>query len=76
RISDLRSKIVIPNELLDGMDELRILGNDAAHIEAKDYGEISDVEVTVAIAFTKEILKALYQYSSLLDKLRSLKKQP
>lgn len=76
RINDLRSKIVIPGELLDAMDELRILGNDAAHIEAKDYDAISDTEVTVAIQFTKEILKSLYQYSSLLGKLRSLKRQP
>ena len=75
RISDLRSKIVIPDELLDAMDELRILGNDAAHIEAKAYEDISEEEVTVAIQFTKEILKSLYQYSSLLSKLRSLKKQ-
>ncbi len=76
RINDLRSKIVIPGELLDAMDELRILGNDAAHIEAKDYDAVSDIEVTVAIQFTKEVLKSLYQYSSLLAKLRSLKKQP
>ena len=32
RIADLRSKIVIPSELLDAMDELRILGNDALRI--------------------------------------------
>jgi transcription elongation factor Elf1 len=74
RINDLRSKIVIPGELLDAMDELRILGNDAAHIEAKDYDAITDIEVTVAIQFSKEILKSLYQYSSLLGKLRALKK--
>jgi len=74
RINDLRSKIVIPAELLEAMDEIRILGNDAAHIEAKDYDSISDTEVTVAIQFTKEILKSLYQYSSLLEKLRALKK--
>lgn len=74
RIADLRSKIIIPQELLDAMDELRILGNDAAHIEAKEYDNISDAEVTVAIHFTKEILKSLYQYSALLTKLRALKK--
>ena len=74
RIADLRSKIVIPQELLDAMDELRILGNDAAHIEAKEYDSISDAEITVAIHFTKEILKSLYQYSALLTKLRALKK--
>jgi len=74
RIADLRSKIVVPQELLDAMDELRILGNDAAHIEAKEYENISETEVSVAIQFTKEILKSLYQYSSLLSKLRALKK--
>ena len=74
RIADLRSKIVVPQELLDAMDELRILGNDAAHIEAKEYDNISEIEVSVAIHFTKEILKSLYQYSALLSKLRSLKK--
>lgn len=74
RIGDLRSKIVIPEELFEAMEELRILGNNAAHIEAREYDNISDTEVTVAIQFTKEILKSLYQYGSLLSKLRSLKK--
>ena len=76
RIADLRSKIVIPSELLDAMDELRILGNDAAHIEAKDYESVSKEEATIAIEFTKEILKSLYQYTSLLGKLKSLKQTP
>jgi hypothetical protein len=67
RIQDLKTKIVLPQELLDAMDELRILGNDAAHLEAKAYDNISEEELNVAIEFTKEILKALYQYSSLLD---------
>ena len=76
RIADLGSKIIIPSELLDAMDELRILGNDAAHIEAKNYESVSKEEVTIAIEFTKEILKSLYQYTSLLGKLRSLKQTP
>jgi len=74
RINDLRTRIIIPAELLDAMDELRIFGNDAAHIEAKDYDRVSDTEVTVAMQFTKEILKSIYQYSSLLERLRALKK--
>ena len=76
RIGDLRSKIVVPTELLDALDELRILGNDAAHVEAKEFENISDAGITVAIQFTKEILKSLYQYQSLLGRLRALKKQP
>ena len=75
RLSDLRSKIVIPQELIEAMNELRLLGNDAAHIEATEYENVNDEEVTVAIQFTKEILKSLYQYSSLLEKMRALKKQ-
>lgn len=75
RISDLKSKITIPMELFEAMDELRLLGNDAAHIEAQEYNDVSEEEVDVAIEFTKEILKSLYQYSALLTKLRSLKKQ-
>lgn len=73
RISDLESKIVLPKELIEAMNELRLLGNDAAHIEAKTFDEISRNELDVAIEFTKEILKGLYQYSSLLGKLRDLK---
>ncbi|MCG7852679.1 MAG: DUF4145 domain-containing protein [Methanosarcinaceae archaeon] len=74
KLADLESKIVLPKELLDAMDELRLLGNDAAHIEAKQFNAISNVELEVAIEVTKEIMKALYQYSSLLSKLRALKK--
>lgn len=76
RIADLKGKIVVPSELFEAMDELRLLGNDAAHIEAKSYDKISNEELEVAIEFTKELLKALYQYSSLLAKLRGLKKTP
>jgi uncharacterized protein DUF4145 len=74
RIENLQDKIVIPAELLEAMDELRLLGNDAAHIEARSYDNISEEELSVAIEFTKEFLKGIYQYSSLLTKLRNLKK--
>lgn len=76
RIADLKGKIVVPDELFQAMDELRLLGNDAAHIEAKSYDKVSSEEIEVAIEFTKEFLKALYQYSGLLAKLRGLKKVP
>lgn len=75
RILDLGSKILIPKELLQGIDELRLLGNDAAHIEAKTFSEIGKEEIEVSIDFTKEILKAVYQYENLLDKLKKLKEK-
>lgn len=76
KISSLRSKITVPEELLAAMDELRLLGNDAAHLEAQSYERVSSEEVEVAIEFAKELLKALYQYAGLLERLRSLKKLP
>jgi len=73
KIKDLESRIVIPQELLEAMDEIRLLGNDAAHVEAKQFNQISEKELEIAIEITKEIMKALYQYSTLLGKIRSLK---
>jgi Domain of unknown function (DUF4145) len=76
RIRALGGKIVIPTELIEGMDELRVLGNDATHVEARVYDSIDREEVETAIEFAKEILKATYQYSGLLDRLRALKDRP
>ena len=74
RLQDLGGKIMIPKELVEGMDELRLLGNDAAHIEAKTFDQTGKDEIEISIEFTKEILKAVYQYDDLLSKLRKLKK--
>lgn len=76
RLQDLGSNVVVPRELLDAADELRLLGNDAAHIEAKSYDAIGATEAALAIELAKELLKAVYQYQSLVDRLRGLKKGP
>lgn len=75
RINALKDKIVIPKELFEGMDELRLLGNDASHIESRAFSEIGKEEIEVGIEFAKEILKAVYQYSDLLFRMRNLKKK-
>ncbi len=74
RVAALGGAALIPKELIEAADELRILGNDAAHVEAHAYDQIGKVEAEVAIDLTKEILKAVYQYSSLVNRLRSLKR--
>jgi hypothetical protein len=74
RIRDLQTKTLLPQELFDAMDELSLLSDDAAHIEANTFAQISSQELDVAIEFTIQFLKALYQYSSLLSKMRELKK--
>jgi len=74
RIEGLRSAIVLPEELFGALDELRLLGNDAAHLESREYDNIGKEEVTVAIELTKEVLKGIYQMDTLVAKLRGLKK--
>lgn len=76
RLKNLGQGVVVPAELLDAADELRVLGNDAAHIEAKAYSQIGREEATLALELAKELLKAVYQYSALVGRLRSLKKRP
>jgi Domain of unknown function (DUF4145) len=74
RITDLGSKVVLPRELLDGLDDLRLLGNDAAHVDSKVFQQVGREEVELSVEFTKEVLKAIYQYDDLLTRLRALKK--
>ena len=52
-------------------DDLRLLGNDAAHIESQESDKVGQEEAEVGIEFTKEVLKAVYQYSALLNRLKN-----
>lgn len=74
RLAALGTTIVIPQDLLAAADELRLLGNDAAHIEAKTYDQIGPDECTIAIELAKELLKAVYQYTDLVARLKAFKK--
>jgi hypothetical protein len=74
RIAALRGKIIVPDDLLAGVDDLRLLGNDAAHVESQVFTAVGKEEVEVGIDFAKELLKAVYQYSKLVDRLKKLKK--
>ena len=73
RLGNLGANVVVPLELLNAADELRILGNDAAHVEARSYDNIGEKEASVSIELAKELLKAAYQYKNLVEKLRNLK---
>ena len=74
RLLALREKVVLPNELFEALDHLRLLGNDAAHVEARTYDAVSRDEVEAAIELAKEILKAVYQLDGLVARLRALQK--
>lgn len=73
RLANLRNLIVLPQPLFDAMNELKALGNDAAHIEAKAYDNIGRDEAEDSIELAKEILKALYQLKGLLGRLQARK---
>ena len=74
RVEALIQTVVLPKALLEGLDELRLLGNDATHVESQAFNDVGEDEVDVAIAFTKEVLKGVYQSDALVAKLRALKK--
>lgn len=76
RIKSLKDKVILPTDLFDGLDELRLLGNDAAHVESREYDTVGREEVVLAIDFTKEVLKSVYQYASLRQRLQALKRKP
>lgn len=73
RLISLRSKVTLPDELFDAMTELKALGNDAAHITARNYIQIGKDESEDSIELAKEILKARYQLKGLVDRLRARK---
>ena len=75
RIEALGSRVVLPQALLSGLDDLRLLGNDAAHLESRVYEQVGQDELEVAIDVAKAILKATYQYEGLTARLRALKKE-
>jgi hypothetical protein len=40
RLRNLGTTIILPQVLLDGLDDLRLLGNDAAHIESQEFNMV------------------------------------
>ena len=73
RIEALSTVVVLPTDFVEALHNLRLLGNDAAHVDAVDYAQVGKAEVEVAIDVTKEILKSVYQLGSIMGRLRSLK---
>ena len=74
RLQALREEVILPPELFEGLEDVALLGNDAAHVESRHYDNVGKEEVEIALEFTKRVLQAVYQSSTLLDRLRSLKK--
>jgi hypothetical protein len=73
RLEALKSLVVLPQAFFDAMGELKALGNDAAHVEARAYDNIGREEAEDSIELAKEILKALYQLEGLVGRLQARK---
>lgn len=74
RIQSLGGVMTLPPALIRAMDQLRLLGNDAAHVDASDYDEVGPKEAAAAIMLAKEIVKAAYQYDNLIEALSNLRR--
>lgn len=74
RLNSLKSQVVLPQAFFDAMMELKLLGNDATHVEARDYDDIGRSEASDALELVKEVLKALYQLQSIVGRLQARKK--
>lgn len=74
RIKDLGNRGILQETILEAMDDLKFLGNDAAHFTSKTYQQIGEEEARVGIRVTKTILEVVYQHNNLLDELKALKK--
>ncbi len=73
RLEDLFTKIVVPEGFSEGVMDLKLLGNDAAHIESQTYRQIGKVEVELGIDIAKNVLLALYQFKGLMNRLGNYK---
>jgi Domain of unknown function (DUF4145) len=73
RVEGLGKKVTLPRGMIDSLHNLRLLGNDAAHVEAKAYDEVGKREVEIAVHVAKVILQAAYQMESILGELEALK---
>jgi hypothetical protein len=71
RILGLRDSIVLPQALFDAMLELKAIGNDAAHIEARAYTTIDEEEGRISIELALDILRARFQHEDLAARLKS-----
>jgi Domain of unknown function (DUF4145) len=74
RLDTLGTTVPLPTVLIDALHDLRLLSNDAAHIESKDYISVGKEEAELSITLTKSVLQTVYQHPILADKLKARKR--
>jgi hypothetical protein len=74
RIESLAKTVVLPDAMIKALHNLRLLGNDAVHVEARVFAEVGKPEAEAAISVAKMIVQAAYQMDTLLSELEALKR--
>jgi hypothetical protein len=74
RLQSLTTQVALPSALVEGLGTLKLLGNDAVHVELKDFDAVGPTEATLAIDVLKKILEAVYQHDALVARLDALKR--
>lgn len=75
RIDALEVKLPPLVPWLDGLHELKLLGNDAAHVVLKDFDRVGAVEAKAAIDLMTSILQITYQHTVVIGRLTARKKK-
>ncbi len=74
KITNLGTQMTIPTSLIEAMHNLRLLGNDAAHLESQTYNQIGPEELELSIDVTQKIITSVYQLGDILSRFESLKR--
>ena len=69
RLKALETQVTLPKDLLDAVATMKLLGQNAAYVRAKDYNVVEKEEVELAIELTKDLLRNVYQYVGLVARL-------
>lgn len=74
RINSLKKQVTIAESLYEAAMQLKLLGNDAAHIDLKDFDNIGKEELVLAFTLLERILKSIYEDGIYLEALIAKKK--
>lgn len=74
KIKALAAKGNVAHVILNAMTDIKFLGNDALHVETREFGLIDEQTVAVAIQVAIRCLENLYQAEEILSALKRLRK--
>lgn len=75
RLAHLNKNVSLPEGLFDGLDLIKLLGNDAVHVELKTFDSIGPAHVGLGIEIVNHLLGSLYGAIEVRKKLEALRKK-